>query len=117
MEILNSFDRSKRLTTSAEFSTVFKKNKRSTDRYFTVLAHKQKGSEIARLGLAIAKRNVKKAHDRNRVKRIIRESFRLHQSKLSGFDLVVMIKPNADIDDNRALHRSLEKHWQVVERL
>jgi ribonuclease P protein component len=46
----------------------------------------------ARLGIVVAKKNQKKAVHRNRIKRIVRECFRLRQSQISGFDLVVVAK-------------------------
>ena len=45
-----------------------------------------------RLGLAISKKIIRKAVDRNRVKRMIRESFRLNQQQLGCFDIVVLAK-------------------------
>ena len=46
----------------------------------------------ARLGIVVAKRNVKLAVDRNRLKRLVRESFRQQQEHLGGLDIVVIIK-------------------------
>ncbi len=48
----------------------------------------------ARLGIVVAKRNVKLAVARNRLKRIVRESFRQQQQALQGLDIVVVIKKN-----------------------
>ncbi len=67
---------------------------------------------MARLGLAIAKKHLRKATSRNRIKRLIRESFRLHQSRLKGLDLVVLARPGLEQVDNRTLLQSLERHWQ-----
>lgn len=46
----------------------------------------------ARLGLVVAKRNVKLAVARNKLKRLIRESFRRQQVQLNGLDVVVVVK-------------------------
>lgn len=46
----------------------------------------------ARLGVVVAKRNVRLAVARNRLKRFVRESFRLLQANLRGLDVVVVIK-------------------------
>jgi len=65
----------------------------------------------ARLGLAISRRQARRAVDRNRLKRLVRESFRRHGDLLHGLDLVVMNRPGAQQRDNRELFRSLELHW------
>lgn len=47
-----------------------------------------------RLGIVVAKRNVKLAVERNRLKRAIRESFRHQCQQLTGLDIVVVVKKN-----------------------
>jgi ribonuclease P protein component len=44
----------------------------------------------SRFGVAIAKRIAPKSVDRNRLKRLARESFRRHAAKAAGLDLVLM---------------------------
>lgn len=47
----------------------------------------------SRLGLAITKKKIKRANQRNRVKRLSREYFRLHQHELSqAVDIAIIIK-------------------------
>ena len=105
-----SFRRDQRLLTRAAYDRVFKKARRSRDKCFTVLA--RPGTGTARLGLAISKKHCRKATGRNRLKRIIRESFRLHQLELHGLDIVVMNQPAATLASNRDLVASLEQHWK-----
>lgn len=45
-----------------------------------------------RLGLAFSKKKIPRAVDRNRVKRIVREQFRLTQTMLPSVDMIVMPK-------------------------
>lgn len=66
----------------------------------------------ARLGLAISKRKIKKAVVRNRIKRLVRESFRLSQHQLAGIDIVVLAQPEAGTADRSAVWESLARHWQ-----
>ena len=66
----------------------------------------------ARLGLAIAKKHVKLAVERNRIKRVIRESFRHHRQLIEDFDLIVLAKPGTASQTNKQLVTSLESHWQ-----
>jgi len=68
----------------------------------------------ARLGLAISKKNTKRAVDRNRIKRIIRESFRLNLQILPPIDLVVMANPATKNADNQQIFHSLEQHWNKL---
>ncbi len=65
-----------------------------------------------RIGLTVAKKNVKRAHERNRIKRLTRESFRLRQHELPSMDFVVVAKKGVADLDNRALAEALEKLWR-----
>jgi len=64
--------------------------------------------------LAIAARIVGNAVRRNRIKRLVRESFRQHQHELPAVDLVVNARSAARDADNAAITRSLERHWRAV---
>lgn len=78
---------------------------------FTVLYRPNDGDE-PRLGLAIGKKNCRLASGRNRLKRIIRESFRQNRQALGGVDIVVLNQPAAAKAGNKALFESLDMHWQ-----
>jgi ribonuclease P protein component len=69
------------------------------------------GRPDARLGTAVAKKILRRAVDRNRVKRLIRESFRLRQHDLAGLDLVVMCARGIDLSNLQQLRDSLDRHW------
>ena len=71
----------------------------------------------SRLGLVVAKKKVRRAHERNRVKRLARESFRLHQQQLEKLDIVVMPKMGIDTIPNAELHQQLQFAWQKLQRL
>ena len=96
---------------TASFDRVFEKAARSRDKWFTVLCRRN-DIAVARIGLAISKKQCKKASGRNRLKRIIRESFRHRQAGLAGLDIVVMNKAAATDASNNTLVESLETHWQ-----
>lgn len=57
----------------------------------------------ARLGLVVGKKLLKRSVDRNRVKRIIREQFRLQRETLPACDLVVRLAAKPLPLDNEAL--------------
>ena len=77
---------------------------------FTVL-FTPNGTDQPRLGLAIGKKNCRLSTGRNRLKRIVRESFR-QQAALGGVDIVVINQPAASRASNRALFDSLDDHWK-----
>ncbi len=111
----NNFPEHVRLLKAEEFSRVFKNPKRSTDRLFTILAVANDLSH-ARLGLAISKKNARRAVDRNRIKRLVRESFRLTLSEMPAIDLVVMAKPATRSAENRQILQSLQQHWNRLSK-
>lgn len=71
----------------------------------------------SRLGIVVAKKKVRRAHERNRIKRIARESFRLHQQQLDVLDIVVMPKIGIEAVPNAELHNQLQFAWQKLQRL
>ena len=109
------FPRRARLTGRNAFASVFAQPVKSSDRYFTVLA-RPNAFGYPRLGLAISRKVAKSAVARNRLKRIVRESFRHHQRELGGLDCVVMGRIGVAARDNPALFTSLERHWRRLAR-
>ena len=109
------FSRRARLTGRQAFTGVFARPVKSSDRYFTVLA---RPSDLPhpRLGLAISRKVAKSAVARNRIKRIVRESFRRHQRELGGLDCVVLGRAGSAESDNAVLFAALERHWRKLAR-
>ncbi|CUR53797.1 Ribonuclease P protein component [Serratia symbiotica] len=105
-----TFPKKLRLLTSANFNFVFQKPSRVSTQQITILGRTNKLLH-PRIGLSIAKKYIKYAHERNRIKRIIRESFRYHQHKLLTIDFIVLVKKEIETLDNHTLMKSLEKLW------
>ena len=105
------FNRQQRLVQAADFARVFDKPVRRADKFFTIL-YICSDQPSARLGLAIAKKRARRAVDRNRIKRIVRESFRHSLPILAGKDIVVLARDTTARANNASLFDSLQKHWQ-----
>jgi len=106
------FTRESRLLTPGQFQTVFSKPIRFGSSHITVLV--TPNTNTSRLGLAIAKKRIKLAVQRNRIKRQIRESFRLNQHTLPNIDMVIMVKSGTDKLDNQQIRQQLEKIWRKI---
>jgi ribonuclease P protein component len=104
------FTRRARLLKPDEFKFVFENGRREQTPLFTAIAASNTVGQ-ARLGLAIAKKNIAKANDRNRVKRHIRESFRYHQDDLPQVDIVILTRPAAQKETAAGLRLQLERLW------
>lgn len=109
----NKFSRELRLLTPAHYEYVFNNAVPAVSPQLTLLARSNDSSN-PRLGITIAKKRVKHAHDRNRLKRVIRESFRLHQQNLPNIDIVVVGKSGLDKLSNQELFALLNKLWKKL---
>lgn len=109
------FGRELRLLTPGDFQQVFAKANRFSSYHITILTNNSP-SNFNRLGLAIAKKRVKLAVDRNRIKRLVREKFRLNNAKLPPIDMVVMVKSGADKLSNEELNKQLDYLWRKISR-
>lgn len=105
------FPKRARLLTRRDFDRVFAQATRSVDDCFTVLARPNAG-DWPRLGLAIARKHARAAVARNRIKRVVRESFRHHQAELGPLDIVVLGRQGLAGRGNAELSASLERHWK-----
>lgn len=111
-----SFSRESRLRSSADFKQVFDTTDiKVSSRQLLILA---KANELgrARLGLVVAKKNIRTAVGRNRAKRHIRETFRLQQDEVGDLDIVVLVRKGfSDLNDSD-LNQLLNKQWQRLKR-
>lgn len=116
----NAFPRNNRLLSTRDYGFCFKNSRKLYSQHFVIFYCKNNLS-IPRLGLAISKKQLKHAVDRNRIKRIIRESFRLHKKDLTPFDITVVLSKEAR-KASRALVQldlgnELDKQWKYLKQL
>ncbi|HIX57558.1 MAG TPA: ribonuclease P protein component [Candidatus Anaerobiospirillum pullistercoris] len=109
------FPRSKRMLSSEEYDQVFKKPARAGSRGLLILA-RMNDCSTPRLGLVVPKKVLKRAVWRNRVKRLVRESFRLSQDSLPNADLVFLAKPGIRDISDRDLTSTLNRLWAQISR-
>lgn len=112
----NRFDKAKRLLNAKDFGRVFENpDARASHQNLLLLAKKSARPEH-RLGLVIAKKHVRLAVDRNRVKRLAREFFRALPSSESHMDLVLLARRGIGELDNAALSSILQQQWHKLVR-
>ncbi len=108
------FSKKLRLLGAADYQPVFKNARYKVScQYILILAVASNVSR-PRLGLVIAKKNIAKAVERNRVKRIFRESFRHNQSLLPALDIVILARSGLGSLDNTQVHKNIERLWQEL---
>jgi ribonuclease P protein component len=110
-----SFPRARRLRTPGDFKRVYAAGRRIGHDFFSVTAQPNE-LERARLGMAVAVRAMGGAVERNRIRRLIRESFRLHQALVPALDIVIGVRPNARGAAAVELRASLERLWDRLKR-
>jgi ribonuclease P protein component len=105
----------RRIRHKAQFDAVYAQGRRFGDAFFAVIACANE-LDGPRLGLAIAAKAAGNSVQRNRIRRIIRESFRLRQHALPPVDLVVSARSRVRDAANAELRASLEALWVEVTR-
>lgn len=110
------FARKQRLTQASEFKSVFAKPCVKQGDASMLLLGIKNNKNTARLGLAVAKKQLKRAVSRNRFKRLTRESFRHHLNILENLDIVVIARAGAERKSNRELLDLLSKNWHILSK-
>ena len=110
-----TYPRESRLLTPRNFSYVFEQAIPATSKNITILA-RHNNLDHPRLGVTIPKKKVKLAVNRNRIKRCIRENFRLCAHKLPNVDIIVIGKHGINELDNSQLNILLESLWQRISK-
>jgi ribonuclease P protein component len=83
--------------------------------FFAVTA-RQNNEGHPRLGMAVASKLAGGSVERNRIRRVVRESFRLKQHELPAVDLVVSARPRSRGATNAELRAGIEELWGKVKQ-
>jgi ribonuclease P protein component len=102
-----------RLRSKLQFDAIYAGGRRIDDRFFA-LRVKPNGLTHPRVGLAVAVKTAGNAVARNRLRRLVREAFRLAQYDLPAVDIVVAAKFPAREAPATTLRASLATLWQRV---
>ncbi len=70
--------------------------------------------EQPRLGITVSKKHVPLSIQRNRLKRLVRESFRAHQNELAPLDVVIMARSNIAELSNQEIIKHLNEHMNAL---
>ena len=92
-----TWPRERRITRRAEYAACYSGGTRLFTKYFVVFARRSDHAGIGRLGLAVTKK-CGNAVARNRIKRVLRSFFRLHQHNMPPMDIVVTPKKHLRAD-------------------
>lgn len=107
------FTKQQRLLSSSDYTPVFNDAPiRASHPCFLLLC--RSNNHRARLGLVIAKKHVKRANQRNRIKRLVRESFRLQQHNLPAIDVIVLARKGADALTNAEVLVIINGLWKRI---
>lgn len=83
-----------RLTKKTDFENVRQNGKFVTSKDFTVSFLNKKNKDEPRFGFIVSKKISTSAVDRNRIKRVLRETIRKNIDSMKvGYDIVIIVKP------------------------
>lgn len=100
--------RENRLTDKRDFQRVFHHGQSFANRYLVLYYLKNPNNAVFRVGFSVSKK-VGKAVTRNRVKRLLREAFRLEQERITEpYDFVVIARPSAAELDFHTIRQNVQ---------
>ncbi|MGH1426937.1 MAG: ribonuclease P protein component [Arenicella sp.] len=110
-----TFPKSFRLLKPSEFQTVYKHGQWASNRELSINVVKH-SKPSSRLGITVSKKVSKRAVDRNRIKRHIREWYRKNKHRCHNFDIVLTAKPAIQQKTMAEIQLSLEDIWRKLQK-
>ena len=102
-----SLTKQSKLIKTDDFSSVFNFRKRIASK-FLVMRFKPNKLDFPRLGLIVAKKTVKLSVNRNYMRRVLRELFRLSQHEIASLDLVIQVQKNFEKPDFSVIKKEFD---------
>ena len=104
------FKRRYRLLDQPAFSTVFEAKKKRFGGTFIIYS-RLNHHEYPRIGIILSKKQVRLASERNRIRRLVRESFRLNINTLPCMDFVLVGLHAMQHLNGKEIVQCIEKQW------
>ena len=112
-----AFGKNRRLLKSSDYTEVFDNNSVRVAHPNLLILSEPNGTETSRLGLVIGKKNVPTAVARNKIKRVVRETFRLTELPVA-VDLVFLARKDLGKISSTELATLIQQSWgRLIARL
>ncbi len=110
-----SFTRESKLLNASQFKRVFDENERRASSQHALILSLTNCETHSRLGLVVAKKHVKRASQRNRIKRLVREHFRQNPLEPKR-DVVFLARQGIGELENGDIRNLLSELWRKLNR-
>lgn len=114
-QLRHTFSKASRLLTANDFQAVFDDVQFKVSSQAALLLARRTDRKKPRIGFVIAKKTVRLATARNKIKRVARESFRL-QPIIANVDIVILARRGLDRMSNQALHQLWQQMWHRLQK-
>jgi ribonuclease P protein component len=104
-----TLSKSERLLAPSAFKTVYSNRQFGSSPLFTFNVLGAQANK--KIGVTVSKKVSKRAVDRNRIKRIVKEFYRHHKTEINSAHIVITAKPKCVIATNKELTESLQELW------
>ena len=102
-----------RIKKNSDFQKIYKKGKSVANRQFVVYTYKNRDLKHFRLGISVSKK-LGNAVTRNRIKRAIRENFKVHKQNIIAKDIIVIARQPAKDMNTLEIQSSLEHVLKIA---
>jgi ribonuclease P protein component len=110
----HQFGRAFKINQSSQYSSVFNNADFRVSSPNLTFIVKENNLSHGRIGVVVAKKNIRRAVDRNLVKRIVKESFRKGEVSTLMVDIVVLVRSNLIRLSRKQQNEDLTSLWQAL---